>query len=73
MDRALIEQHLALAEKHVRDGEVILVRQREVLANLARDGHDTSRASQILQEFEDVQQMHIADRERLRRELAEAL
>lgn len=71
MDREMIESHLAQARRHVAEGEQHVSRQRELLAELARDGHDTTEAVKLLANFEDLQRMHIADRHRLERELAE--
>jgi hypothetical protein len=48
MDRALLLQHLAQAERHVAEGEQHLLRQEELIAELDRDGHDTEEARVIL-------------------------
>ena len=73
MDRALIEDHLAQAERHVSEGEGHIARQREIVATLEHDGHDTVAARATLAQFEDVQRLHVADRDRLRRELSESV
>ncbi|HSC19371.1 MAG TPA: hypothetical protein VLC74_10685 [Rhizomicrobium sp.] len=67
----MIIDHLRLAETHVAEGEHHVARQRELVAELDRDGHDTSQGRRLLLEFEELQAMHIADRNRLLRELAE--
>ncbi|MBV9834831.1 MAG: hypothetical protein JO055_10510 [Alphaproteobacteria bacterium] len=72
MDRALIEKHLALAEKHIEVGTDHVERQRMLLREMARDGHPTEQAAQLLKTFEDLLAEHVADRERLRAELAAA-
>lgn len=69
MDRATIVEHLALAEKHVMAGARIVARQRELVAELVRDGHDTTEARRLLGQFEEVQSMYEADRDRLFAEL----
>ena len=63
---------LALARRHVVLAEEYVVRQREIVAELERDGHDVSRSQQLLAQFEEVYQLHVADRDRLERELIEA-
>jgi hypothetical protein len=69
MDRWMIETNLAQAERHVAEGSQHVAMQREIVKNLERDGHDTSRARSLLARFEESQTMHIADRDRLRKEL----
>jgi hypothetical protein len=72
MDRALILDHLAQAERHVAEGKEHLDRQRQILAELQRDGHDTAEAKKLLATFEALQAQHVADCARLRRELENA-
>ena len=72
MDRALWKQHLAFAEKHVAMAERIVALQKLILAELRRDGHSTELAQRILKAYEEVLDLHIEDRERLKRELATA-
>lgn len=68
----MIERHLAQAEAHVAQGEVHLARQREIVSELERDGHDEAAltARDLLATFEQTQQSHVEDRDRLREELA---
>lgn len=72
MERARLLEHLAHAEGHALMGERDIARQRAVIAQLQRDGHDTSAARKLLATFESVQAMHLADLERLRRAIAQA-
>jgi hypothetical protein len=65
----MIEDHLAQAERHVALGEEHVQNQRALVDKLARDGHDTAMARQLLSQFEDLQISHIADRDRLKKEL----
>lgn len=58
-------QHLAQTEGYVALGEHHLGRQRELVSELERDGHDTTEARRLLQA------LHAADRDRLRNELAQ--
>jgi hypothetical protein len=48
MDRALLLQHLAEAERHVAEGERHLAKQEALIAELSRGGHDTEEARRIL-------------------------
>lgn len=72
MDRALIQDHLAMAERHVAEGEEHLDRQTALIAELERDGHDSRTARDLLGTLKESLALHIADRDRLRRELAAA-
>jgi hypothetical protein len=71
MDREMLKRHLAEAEEHIATGDKNIARQREVIAQLERDGRDTASARTFLHEFEQLQARHIAERERLLRELSE--
>jgi len=75
MDRPILEQHLSLAEKHVAQGEQLVARQRELAAKLGRNGHETAAASarDLLTQFEEIQELYVADRDRLKRELSEQI
>jgi hypothetical protein len=72
MDRAILEQHLSLAERHATQGERHVARQRELVAKLVQGGHDTMEAEArlLLATFEELQGSFVADRDRLRAELA---
>ncbi len=69
MDRHMLLEHLAKANEHVLLGERHVRRQRELVAELERDGHDTTGARKLLEQFEKLQAMHEADRDRIEREL----
>ena len=70
-DPALVRKHLAQAEIDVAAGTEHVERQREILAELGRDGHPTTQAEQLLRTFEDSLALHIEERDRLRKELNE--
>jgi hypothetical protein len=72
MDRAMILEHLATALRHVSEGERHIAQQHEIIASLKRDGLDTSAAEAVLLQFEDLQGIHVAHRDRLKKELAES-
>jgi len=69
MDPALIQDHLADAERHVSEGERHVARQRDVVAELERAGHDSEAARMLLRHIEAWLELHVADRDRLRQEL----
>ena len=65
-----LEGHLQQAERHVAEGEQHIARQRKLIAELERDGHDTTLALELLREFERTQASHIESRDRIRANLA---
>jgi hypothetical protein len=69
MDRTVIIEHLALAQKHIVEGELRVRQQREYVAKLASRGEDTGLSKRILARLEAVLAMHVADCDRLIREL----
>jgi hypothetical protein len=72
MDRNAILDHLAMAKRHVAEAKRHVARQRETVAQLERDGHDTSASRTLLEQFEHLYMMHVTDRDRLQKELDEA-
>lgn len=71
MDKTMILDHLALAERHVAQGRRHVAHQKQIISDLENGGHDTAVARSLLLNFKDVLKMHIADRDRLKKELAE--
>jgi hypothetical protein len=71
-ERAMLERHLALAEAHVIQGVGHLARQREIVAELERDGHADAaqNARDLLATFEMTQKSHVGDRDRISAEIA---
>lgn len=69
MIRAIWREHLAQAERHVALGEEHIAKQRGIVADLERDGHDISAARDLLDQLEQMQELHVANRDRLRKEL----
>lgn len=72
MDRSMLLDHLTQAERHVTQGEQHVSRQRELIAEMEQDGHNTAKAQQLLRLFEELLAMHIAARDRLRAKLSES-
>jgi hypothetical protein len=70
MDPGMILDHLASALRRVTEGERVIARQHEIIASLERTGLDTSEAKTVLRQFEELLGMLLADRDRLRKELA---
>jgi hypothetical protein len=60
---------LAQVEWHIVEAEKRVARQREIVAELERDGHRATAARGLLAAFERLLAMYLADRQRLRREL----
>jgi hypothetical protein len=71
MDREMLKRHLAQGEENIATGDKNIARQRDVIAQLERDGHDTASARSFLREFEQLQAVLTAERERLLSELSE--
>lgn len=69
MDKQLVEQHLKLAKQHVAQGRRHITRQKQIIFELTQGQHDTSQARRLLSTFEELQQMHVAERNRLQKEL----
>jgi len=66
MDRAMLAEHLVRAECDIVLGESHLARQRGVVAERWRQGLDVGEAIELLKRFEELQAMHVAERDRLR-------
>ena len=72
MDQNLWRRHLLQAERAVLDGERHIARQRAIVDELERDGHDSTPARSLLETFVALQNEHIAHRNRLVEELSQA-
>jgi len=70
MDRALLLQQLEQSGKRIEAGVQKVTKQRETIAGLAADGHDTVEAKRVLADFEQAQAMSLAHYERIEIELA---
>lgn len=69
MDRLALMERLALVEEHVAVGQRSIETQRRIVAELERNGNDSSQATSLLKDFEQLQERHLADRDRLKMEL----
>jgi hypothetical protein len=72
MDRAKIEEHLRQTDSHIALGLKHLERQREIIAELQRDGHDTTAAVELLATLEETQRLHADTRRTILGELRSA-
>ena len=72
MDRAILLDLLARAERHVILGKRQIDGQYRVIAELEKDGHDTTEAVELLKQFIEAQERYEADRRRLMTKLATA-
>lgn len=65
----MLMEQLTQAERHVAQGERLIERQRRVIAEFQRNGGDAREATRVLHQLVELQDLHIADRDRLRKEL----
>lgn len=65
-------KQLQEAERYVAEGEDNLRRQRQLIAEMERGGHDTSVAKDLLTLFERIQAVHLGVRDRAVKEVEEA-
>ena len=70
MDRARVKEQLEQVRYHIAQGEKHIARQRRLVAELELDGHEATHARETLNRFEDLQRLHVQERDRLERELA---
>jgi len=71
MDRDTLKRHLTKVEEQVAIVAENVDRQRELVAELERNGYDATQAKKMLEQFLEQQALHIADRDRLIKELSE--
>jgi hypothetical protein len=70
LDRAVLMDHLQMARRHVELGAEHIARQKAIIARLECKDRDTGLARQLLDILEETQRMHVADRQRLEKQLA---
>jgi hypothetical protein len=69
MDRTTILDQSEKLERHIALVEEDLTKQRELVAELLRDGQDATAAMLLLRQFEDLYTRLLADRDLVRRQL----
>jgi hypothetical protein len=57
MDKTFLEERPAQTERHIAKGEALINRQRQIVSELERDGHDTRPARALLTQFLESQAM----------------
>ena len=67
----MIVERLRVAEEQVASTAEFIARQRELIAQLQKDGHATTSAGALLTEFLLLQALHEVECKRLSQELAE--
>jgi transposase len=71
MDRDTLKRLLTMVEEQLAIIGQNVARQRELVAGLERDSQDASQARKMLEQFLEQQALHIADRDRLIKELSD--
>ena len=62
----VLREHLERAQRYVTEGRLHVQRQRAVIRGLESGGYDSREARWLLSTIEDLLQMHVRDRDRLR-------
>jgi hypothetical protein len=70
MDHEAASEQLKQAESRVARADRRVTNQRRLVARLEREGTVTAKARKLLEELEQARNLHIADRDRLKRETA---
>jgi hypothetical protein len=70
MEQTEQARQLREIERHVAKGKRHIARQREMVAELEGDGHDTVPARRLLKTLENSQRQHLYACETMRRDLA---
>ena len=68
-ERRLLEERLAVANRHVTVGRLLVERHRKNIAEGRLDAQLLGLATQLLAELEESLRLHLEDRNRFRREL----
>jgi hypothetical protein len=69
MERVKLQSQLAAAERQVAQGADAATLQRALVERAKLMGGDVGTAQSLLSSFEEIQARHIAQRDRLKREL----
>lgn len=72
MHRVLLMDHLEQAKRHVEQGARLVAESRARLAHMRSLGLDAGLHEESLAQMEEIQRLHVAERDRLRAELAKA-
>lgn len=69
MDQPTLWQHLDEADRQIAQGRAHIDKQRAIIADLERDGHDTTQASALLETLLESQRLHERRRATILRQL----
>ena len=69
--RSLQARHLSNLVDYLIAGIRHIERQKAIIQELERDGHDTAQAQQTLQQMEELQKIYLSGKDRLLKELAQ--
>jgi len=58
MNEDLLRQHLEMADRQIAEGNKRIAKQKAIIAELKRDGHDIRKAEGLLQTLLDSQALH---------------
>ena len=72
MGRQMLKEHLSQAERHVAEGMVHVEKQRTLVEDMARDGHDIGEHETLLRQFEETLALHTKIRDQLQTQLAQS-
>ena len=71
--RTLLLQVLGQVEQRLREDEVLIKRQRELIKLMTSASRDTRQAERLLRALVCVQQLHVIDKKRVLAELGTAI
>ena len=58
VEQVRLRNELERAQRHVAEGREHIARQRRIISELERDGHDTGLARELLTSLEETQALH---------------
>lgn len=61
----LLKRHLTQSDRHIATNKAHVARQREIIAQLERDGYDSTLSREFLCVLEYAQQMYRGNRDRI--------
>jgi hypothetical protein len=68
-DRSLLLRHLARVEQRIAESEKIIARQKAIAAQQEAARLEARTSRELLAQFQQLLELQVADRDRLRREL----
>jgi hypothetical protein len=69
--RSLQVEHLSNLVDYLIAGARHIERQKTIIQELQRDGHDIAQAQQTLQQMEELHKIYLSEKDRLLKELAQ--